>query len=138
MKRLLKTKTLSISILSKPEKVYKFVSDLKNLPKWAKTFCRSIRKKDGDWVVETAQGPLKIRIAGENDLGVLDHYLNPVSGGEIFVPIRVVPNAGGSEVIFTIFQYPGMSDKNFIEDARLVEKDLRTLKMVLEKSQRLE
>ena len=47
--------------------------------------------------------------------------------------MRVVPNGSGSEVIFTLFKTPEMSDKQFAEDAGLVERDLRTLKSVLER-----
>jgi hypothetical protein len=35
-------------------------------------------------------------------------------------------------VIFALFQLPGMSDEKYAEDARLVERDLQTLKQLLE------
>jgi hypothetical protein len=54
------------------------------------------------------------------------------SGAQILNPMRVVPNSSGSEVIFTLFQPPGMSDHKFDEDAGRVQRDLRTLKSVLE------
>jgi hypothetical protein len=47
--------------------------------------------------------------------------------------MRVIPNGSGCEVIFTVFQQANMSDEKFSEDANLVEKDLRSLKHVLEK-----
>jgi hypothetical protein len=47
--------------------------------------------------------------------------------------MRVVPNGSGSEVIFTLFQSPDMSEEEYSEDVRLVEHDLRTLKDVLER-----
>lgn len=46
--------------------------------------------------------------------------------------MRVVPNRSGSEVIFTLFRAPEMSEEVFAEDAALVEHDLRQLKKVLE------
>lgn len=57
----MKSKTLSISINRDPRKVNEFVSNPENLPKWAKAFCRSIKKSNGEWVVETLEGPVKIR-----------------------------------------------------------------------------
>jgi hypothetical protein len=63
---------------------------------------------------------------------VADHYVTVKPGQEVFVPIRVLRNGTGSEVVFTLFQLPGMSAEKFAEDARLVESDLRTLKAVLE------
>jgi hypothetical protein len=43
-----------------------------------------------------------------------------------------VPNGSGSEVLFTVFRQPGMSDENFAKDTAMVEQDLQTLKLVLE------
>ena len=129
---ILKSKTLTISINCSPKKVYEFVSNLENMPKWAKTFCRSIKKSNGEWIIETPQGPMGIRIAPKNEFGVLDHTVIPASGTEVFVPMRVVPNGNGSEVVFTLFQQPGMSDENFARDQRMVEQDLATLKQVME------
>ena len=113
-------------------------------------FCRSIKKSNGEWIIETPQGPMRIRIASKNDSGILDHTVIPAPGVEVFVPMRVVPNGSGSEgrslittrkrhflaessvVIFTLFQQPGMSDENFAKDQGMVEQDLATLKQVME------
>lgn len=46
--------------------------------------------------------------------------------------MRVIPNGSGSEIIFTLFQSPAMSDEKFAEDVTLVERDLKTLKGFLE------
>ena len=132
MAAVLKSRTLSISINCDPKKAYDFVSNPENLPAWATTFCRSITRSNGEWIIATAQGPVKARFAGKNELGVLDHYLTPASGVEIFVPMRIVPNGQGCEMVFTLFQQPGMSDDNYAKDAGLVAQDLNTLKRVLE------
>jgi hypothetical protein len=46
--------------------------------------------------------------------------------------MRVLSNGSGSEVVFTLFQLPEMSDEQFAEDTAMVERDLKTLKNVLE------
>ena len=127
------SRTLSVSINCHPDKGYDFVSDLENMPVWATTFCKSIKKSDGEWIAVTPQGQVKIRLAEKNHLGVLDHYISPASGVEVYVPMRVVPNGLSSEMIFTLFRLPDMSEEQYDEDAKLVEQDLRTLKDVLEK-----
>ena len=132
MTTLLKSKTLSISINCNPKKVYEFVSNLENLPKWAKTFCRSIKNSNGEWIIETTQGPVKIKIAPKNDFGILDHTVIPAPGVEVFVLMRAVPNGTGSEVILTLFQQPDMSDENFSKDQGMVKQDLASLKQVME------
>ena len=47
---------------------------------------------------------------------------------QIFGPMRVIPNGEGSELMFTLFRLPRMSDAEFVRDASLVERDLLTLK----------
>ncbi len=127
------SRTLSIYINCHPDRVYDFISDLENMPVWATTFCKSIKKADGGWIAMTLQGQVKIRLAKKNNFGVLDHYISPAPGVEVYVPMRVVPNGPGSEMIFTLFRLPDMSEEQYAEDAKLVEQDLRTLKGVLEK-----
>lgn len=75
---------------------------------------------------------MNVRFAPPNDFGILDHYLKPNPNIEVFVPMRVVANGAGSEMIFTLFQQPGMSDGNFAKDMEMVKQDLQTLKEVLE------
>lgn len=48
--------------------------------------------------------------------------------------MRVVPNGDGSEFLFSLFRQPGMSDEAFAKDKAAVEKDLKTLKDLLERS----
>jgi hypothetical protein len=133
MTTLLQSRTLSISIGCRSDKVYAFVSNPENLPRWAAGLCKSVRKSDAGWIVETTQGPMNLRFADDNDLGVLDHYVTPAPGVEVYAPIRFLPNGSGSEVLFTLFKLPGMSDEKFAEDAGLVARDLETLKRVLER-----
>jgi hypothetical protein len=133
MTTLLQSQTLSVSIDCRPDRVYAFVSNPENLPGWAAGLCKSVRKSDAGWVVETTQGPMNLRFVEKNGLGVLDHYVSSASAVEVYVPLRVLPNGSGSTVLFTLFQLPGMSDEKYAEDAALVTRDLETLKRVLER-----
>lgn len=123
--------TISVQIAREPAAVYAYVADLNNLPCWARTFCKSIRKEQAGWLMETTLGTLAIRLTPENSFGVLDHYLTPPGGETIYVPLRVVANGSGSEVIFTLFHLPGVSDADYAADAALVRQDLETLKELL-------
>src|SRR3989442_9668783 len=49
MTRVLRSKTLTVSIECPPGHVYGFVSSPENLPTWATAFCRSVRKSEGQW-----------------------------------------------------------------------------------------
>ena len=76
---------------------------------------------------------MKIRFVEKNDLGVLDHYVSPTPGVEVFVPMRVIANGSGSELIFTLFRSPHMSDEKFAEDIGWVQRDIQILKQILER-----
>ena len=46
--------------------------------------------------------------------------------------MRVLRRGEGSEFVLTLIRRPGMSDEEFPKDAAAVEKDLRSLKQLLE------
>jgi hypothetical protein len=124
---------VSVGIERPPDEVYAFVYDPANLPRWATAFCRSVRRSGDEWIVETPEAPVRIAFVESNALGVLDHVVTVTSELEVFSPIRVVANGSGSEVLFTLFQRPGMSDAELSDDAALVQQDLETLKGVMER-----
>jgi hypothetical protein len=126
------TTNISVQISREPAVIYAYVADLNNLPGWATTFCRSIRREGEKWVMETSLGMMAIRLAAENDLGVLDQYLTLPGGETLYVPMRVVANGSGSEFIFTLFWLPGVREDEYAADAALVRKDLDRLKVLLE------
>ena len=118
------SRTISIQIDRDPTAVYRFVADLANFPTWATSFCQSISQTRDGWLARTPQGPVAIRLAQPNAFGVLDHYVTPAGGNELYVPLRVVANGTGSEVVFTLFRLPGMTSEAYAADAALVEQDL--------------
>jgi len=124
--------TLSVSIERPPREVSDFASQPRNLPRWAVGLARSVRPDGESWIADTPQGPVRLRFAPSNAFGVLDHYVRPVAGREIAVPMRVVPNGAGSEVLITVFQQPEMTEAQYQEDLGLVRRDLERLKRVLE------
>jgi hypothetical protein len=125
---------ISVSIRRSPAEVYEFASDPRHLPRWAAGLARSAVAEEGDaWVADSPMGRVKIRFAPPNPYGVLDHDVELESGVTVHNPMRVVPNGKGSEFIFTLIRQPGMSDAEFAGDKAAVEKDLRTLKRLLER-----
>jgi hypothetical protein len=78
-------------------------------------------------------GRVKIKFAENNQFGVLDHDVTLPSGVKVSNPMRVSPNNDGSELVFTLYRRPEMSDQEFAEDAKSVERDLAKLKILLEK-----
>ena len=130
---LLKSTSLTVSINRDPRRVYEFISNLENLPKWASRAFQSIKQVKGEWIVETPQGAAKVVLAQRNEFGILDHYVSlPSLGVEVYVPMRVVKNGNGSEVIFTLFHASNMSEEKSAQDMKMVEQDLKNLKNIVE------
>jgi hypothetical protein len=126
-------KHISVSINCSAAQVYEFASNPENLPQWAAGLSGSIKKVDEDWIAESPMGRVKVKFVEKNKFGVLDHDVTLPSGVKVYNPMRVFPNHDGSELVFTLYRRPDMSDQEFAEDAKAVEKDLTKLKTLLEK-----
>jgi hypothetical protein len=133
MSKTAESRTVSVSINRELHEVYRFLSDPGNFPQWASGLCLSIRQEGDAWVAETHHGEVKVRFTSPNPYGIVDHYVYPAPGGEVYVPMRVGANGSGSEVLLTLFRQPGMSDTKFAEEAGWVERDLQSLRARLEK-----
>jgi hypothetical protein len=125
-------RNLSVYINRNAREVYDFVSIPENLRLWASGLGKSLRPAHGEWIAETPEGPVKIRFSERNEFGILDHWVSPKPGVQIYIPMRVVPNGAGSELIFTLLRLPGMSDDKFAADTEWVMRDLDALKYLLE------
>lgn len=127
------SRTVTVRIARPWPDVYAFAAAPENLPRWASGLARSLKHVDGEWLVDTPAGPARLRFAARNDFGILDHYVTVRPGVDIYIPMRVIANGTGSEVIFTLFRLPGMTDEAFARDAEWVERDLTALKALLER-----
>ena len=83
--------------------------------------------------MKTEQGTVGLRFTPHNAYGVLDHTVVLSDGTEVYVPMRVMPNGTGSEVMLVLFRQPEMDDNAFARDAGLMQNDLSTLKALLER-----
>ena len=126
------SRNLSVSINRDAKDVYNFVSVPENFLRWASGLGKSLKKVNGEWVAETPEGPVKVRFTERNEFGVLDHWVYPKPGLQIYIPMRVIPNGSGCELIFTLFHLPALSDEKFAADAEWVMRDLTSLKNLLE------
>ena len=123
---------ISISIERGLDEVYEFTSRPENFPRWATGLATALEPEDDHWVVQSPDGPIEVRFTPRNEYGVLDHHLTMPNGIEVYVPMRVVANGSGSEVTFTLFRTPGMSDEILARDIEWVTTDLGRLKTLVE------
>lgn len=123
---------ISVSINRPANQIYEFAANPQNLPQWASGLSGSIQNIAGDWIAESPMGRIQVKFAEPNHYGVLDHEVTLPSGATVYNPMRVFPNNDGSEVVFTLYRRPDMSDQQFAEDAQAVASDLQQLKRLLE------
>lgn len=133
---MLPARTLSISIDAAPDATYEFVADAFNMARWAPGFCQTIAadpQVEHGWRITTADGQqAQARFVAPNAFGVVDHWVSMPELGEVYVPLRVVANEAGSEVLLTIFRQPSMTDGQYDADLQAVQADLERLKAMLE------
>lgn len=124
-------RTISVSIGRSPSAVYDYLANPAHFPEWS-AFITAVRSDGADWIASTPNGDVRIAFTPRNPFMILDHDVTTSSGHTVHVPMRVVPNSEGSEVIFTVFRQPGMADDAFDADVETVRRDLLSLKHCLE------
>jgi hypothetical protein len=127
--------TLGVTINRDARDVYAYVANAAHFPQWAKGLCLSIEPTGtpGTWLATTPQGKVTVRCTPPNSFGITDHFVRPAGGGEeVYVPMRVLQNQNGATVQLTVFRLPGMEEAQFAQDQQAVQKDLDTLKQLLE------
>ena len=119
--------TQAITVPAHADDVFAFLAQPENLPRWAVGFARSIRRDGDNWIVQTAQGEIPIRVAADAAHGTIDFYMGVAPGLEAIAYSRVVPNDSGAEYVFTQFQLPGMDDEVFAAQRVALAEELAIL-----------
>ena len=128
-----KSKHVSVSINRPADEVYEFTSNPADWPRWAAGLSGTISNINGEWIAESPMGSVKVDFSPRNAFGILDHHVTLPSGEAVYNPMRVLPNDDGSEVVFTVYQRPDVSAEAFAEDTAAVQRDLESLKTLLER-----
>lgn len=126
---------VSVTIQRSPDDVYRFARIIERWPDWAHGIGTSVRPAgDGDtWIATGPLGEVTVRFAADNPYRVLDHDVTLPNGQRFHNSFRVIPNGDATEVVFSVFRQPDATDKAFADDWKAVEKDMHTLKTLLEK-----
>jgi hypothetical protein len=127
-------KIIHISIDLPWRAVYDFAHRPENMSLWAAGLATGLTQDGDEWVADGgAVGDVRIRFLPPNDFGVIDHEVTLPGGMVVYNALRVVPNGDGAEVMFTLLRQADMDDADFQQDATLVQRDLETLKTLLER-----
>jgi hypothetical protein len=126
------SRTISVRIDRPFDKVYEFLVDPANWNRWAFGLCRNIRRSQDGWIADSGSGVARVQFTPQNSFGIVDHTVIRPSGQRVYVPMRLITNGRGCELIFTLFREPNMSDAQFASDSGSVQRDLNGLKTLLE------
>lgn len=119
----MRSDTQTITVPASSEDAFAFLADPENLPRWAVGFARGIRRDGEEWIVQTVQGEMPIRVLADAARGTIDFHMTLAPGVEAVAYSRVLPNDAGAEYVFTQFQLPGMTDEVFaLQRAALAEE----------------
>ena len=131
------TDTVRITIEAPLPTVVDDLADPLNHPEWAtEFFIGPALPAEGDEVLVTVPrmgGEVHMRVDADVATGTIDMYLAPV--GAPFgppLPVRVVPNGTGADVLFTLARMPGMSDQQWADGLVSMQRELDNLKHRLE------
>ncbi len=118
--------------ISRPaSEVYEYLAEPANFPRWSE-FLTSMGPEGDEWLAATLLGKVRIRFVARNVFGIVDHHVTMPNGATVYVPLRVVANENGAEVLFTVFRRRDMTDQEFEDDMAMVLKDLTNLRHALE------
>ena len=127
------TKTLTVSIDAPFRSVFDDLSDPITHPEWAVSFFhgRAERQEDGEIVANVPRmgGPVRIKVNSHLTSGVVDVFLAP-EGGEYGspIPVRLLENETGVDVLWTLSRPPGIPDTAWTEGLSSMREELQNLK----------
>lgn len=123
---------ISQTIRHSPSDVAVFAGNPANLPQWAAGLSEGIRNEAGRWITDSPMGEVEVCFRPGIEFGILDHDVIFPDGASVHNPLRVLHNDDVSEVVFTVYRRPNVSDEEFARDTEAVQKDLEQLRDVLE------
>ena len=110
----MRSETVTTVVPAPPERVFEYMSDVENLPRWATEFARELRREDDCWIVRNNLGELVFEIRADAETGVIDMLAGPSADQLAVFPTRVVGLPDGKTAYsFTMFQGPDMPDDLF-------------------------
>jgi len=127
------SRTITVRIDRRFDKAYEFLVDPANWNQWAFGLGKNIRRSQEGWIADSDGGVARVQFTPRNNFGVVDHTVIRLSGQRVYVPMRLLENGSGCELLFTLFREPSISDAQFASDAAFVEQDLNGVKRLLEK-----
>ena len=114
------------------ERVFEYMSDIRNLPEWATEFARELREEDGEYRVVNNLGEFLFEIRADERTGVIDMYAGPSHDQLAVFPTRAVALPDGrTSYSFTMFQAPDMPDELFESQHASLKREFENIEAIL-------
>jgi len=110
----MRSETVTCVLEAPREAVFEYMSDIRNLPRWATEFARELKREGSDYKVVNGLGEFFFEISADRETGVIDMFAGPSKQQMAVFPTRAVPLPDGRTAYsFTMFQGPDMPDELF-------------------------
>jgi uncharacterized protein YndB with AHSA1/START domain len=110
----LKSRTVTTVVSAPSDRVFAYLSDIENLPRWATEFARELKVVNGRHKIVNGLGEFFFEIRADPETGVIDMLAGPEEDQLTLFPTRVVPfGEDKTAFTFTMFQWPGQPDEVF-------------------------
>lgn len=127
------TETVRVTIDAPFEKVASDLADPSTHHEWANEFFSGPPQilDNGELLVTVPRmgGEVRMKVEADTASGRIDLYLAPPGvpyGAPL--PVRVIPNADGVDVLFTLARFPGQSDAEWESGLASMARELEHLK----------
>jgi hypothetical protein len=128
----MRSETVTTVLAAPRERVFEYMADIRNLPKWATEFARELREEDGEYRVVNNLGEFVFEIRADDRTGVIDMYAGPSRDELAVFPTRAVTLPDGrTSYSFTMFQAPGMPDELFESQYASLKREFENIKAIL-------
>ncbi len=128
----MRSRTVTAVFPAPKERVFGYMSDIENLPRWANEFARELRRDGDDYKVVNNLGEFFFEIRGDEKTGVVDMYAGPDKERMAVFPARAVELPDGRTAYsFTMFQSPGMPDELFEAQYASLRREFENIERIL-------
>jgi hypothetical protein len=126
------------TILSAPrDRVFAYLAEIENLPKWATEFARELKREGDDYKVVNGLGEFYFQIRADPATGVIDMFAGPSKDQMAIFPTRAVSLPDASTAYsFTMFQPPDMPDGLFESQYRSLQREFANIEAAFAETRR--
>ncbi len=115
------------------EKVFDYIANPENLPKWTKAFASADSKKA---VLSTPNGQLEVglEVKTSKELGVIDWHMTMPDGSIASAYSRITPNGQASVYTFVLMAPPGPIEQvegTLKQQMGMLQEELQNLQKIL-------